>query len=189
MLQVLAATTMSLTGRQVAALTGRRSHSGVLAALSRLTEHGLVERVELNKASLFSLNREHLAYPAVIALTGIRLVLLGRLKQELATWSIAPLHASLFGSTARGDGDTSSDIDLLVIRPTAATAEDAGWREQIATLEEKVSQWTGNRAAVVEISEDEVPRLVADDRPILAALRADAIVLAGVPVATLLDEA
>ena len=64
-LNVLAGTTRGLTGREVALLTGRRSHSGVLAVLNRLTEHGLVTRVELNRAFLFSANRDHLAWPAV----------------------------------------------------------------------------------------------------------------------------
>lgn len=178
-LQVLAGTTMGLTGRQVALLTGRNSHSGVLQVLNRLTEHGLVDRVELNRAFLFALNREHLAAPAVIALAGLRDELFDRIRRELAAWQIAPVHASLFGSTARGDGDTKSDIDLFVVSPPSTPLEDPRWREQVDGLAERIKRMTGNRAAIIEVSETELARLAADEQPILAQLRSDAILLCG----------
>lgn len=188
-LQTLAGTTMGLTGRQIAVLTGRNSHGGVLRVLHRLTEHGLVDRVELNRAHLFSLNREHLAYPAVSALVSMKTALLDHLRTELAGWQIMPVHASLFGSTARGDGDTSSDIDLFVVRPSSTSAEDLQWREQIDSLDHKVVRLTGNRVAILETSEEEIGLLVAAERPIVAELRGDAIVLAGLAIPALFGEA
>ncbi len=107
-LETLAGTRMGMTGRQVALLTGRRSHSGVLDALHRLADQGLVDRVELNRAFLFSLNRDHLAADAVLELAGLRAKLVGRLRARIEGWEIAPIHASLFGSTARGDADSRS---------------------------------------------------------------------------------
>ena len=187
-LQALAGTKMAMTGRQAARLTGRNSHSGVLDVLNRLTEHGLVDRVELNRAFLFSLNRDHLAYPAVIALAGIRVALLGLIQQELDTWQIEPVHVSLFGSTARGDGDTQSDIDLFVVRPAEVLQEDHRWREHLSELEYRISRSTGNRAAILEVSETELPRLAADEPPIVAQLRSDAIPLRGPRISALLEE-
>jgi predicted nucleotidyltransferase len=187
-LNVLAGTTRGMTGREVALLTGRSSHSGVLAVLNRLAEHGLVDRVELNRAFLFSMNREHLAYPAVVALVGMRVVLFGKIQQALSAWGLAPVHVSLFGSTARGDGGTQSDIDLFVVRPAGIDQEDAGWRGQLDELEDRVFRWTGNRAAVLEISESEIEQLAVEDRPIVSELRADAIVLAGSTIPALLGE-
>jgi hypothetical protein len=105
---------------------------------------------------------------------------------ELEAWEIPPLHASLFGSAARGDGDARSDIDLFIVRPKEVNQEDPRWREQLSTLESKISRWTGNRAAALDIPESDVDRLLAEDRPIVAELRADAIALAGLPIATLL---
>jgi hypothetical protein len=185
-LQTLAGTTMAMTGRQIARLTGRSSHSGVLDTLHRLTDHGLVDRVELNRAFLFSLNREHLAYPGVIALTGMRAALFGGIQQELGIWQIAPTHVSLFGSTARGDGDTHSDIDLFVIRPAATPEQDPRWREQLDGLASKISRWTGNRAAILEVAEGELARLATDEPPVLAQLRSDSILLSGSDISTLL---
>jgi Nucleotidyltransferase domain len=178
-LQVLFGTTLGMTGRQVARLTGRTSHSGVLEVLNRLNEQGLVDRVELNRAFLFSINREHVAYPAVAALAGIRMSFQGGLMQQLKSWQVPAIHASLFGSAARGDGSSSSDVDVFVVRPTDIPDEDERWRNQIGELETYVTRSTGNRASVLEKSEDELAPLVALAPPILEQLRSDAIRLAG----------
>lgn len=179
-LHVLAGTNMALTGRQIALLTGRTSHSGVLASLNRLTEHGLVTRVELNRAYLFALNRDHLAAPAVEILAGMRVKLIDTIRDELAEWAVPPVYAWLFGSTARGDGDTASDIDVLLIYPDDIDEEDpAAWRQWVDALKDKIERWTGNRASIFEKSESELARLVGEDAPIVSALRSDAIALAG----------
>src|ERR1700677_4982250 len=87
-LTVLAGPTRPLTGRQVMRLTGRTSHGGVLDALNRLTEHGLVDRQEAGRALLFTLNREHLAVPAVDVLVGMRSELFRRIRQAVGEWEL-----------------------------------------------------------------------------------------------------
>lgn len=186
---MLAGTSRGLTGREVALLTGRRSHSGVLDVLHRLTEHGLVTRVELNRSFLFALNRGHLAAPAVLALAGLRASLFDHIERELGTWEIVPVHVSVFGSTARGDGDTHSDIDLFIVRPDTVTADDPRWEEQLNELGEKIERWTGNRAAMHQTAETELAQLQREERPILAELQSDAIVLSGPKLQALLEAA
>ncbi len=122
-LAVLAATTRPLTGREVARLAGRRNHSGVLAVLNRLTEQGVANRQEAGRALLYTLNREHLVTPAVESLANLRLEFLRRLKEAIRGWAVAPIHVSLFGSAARGDGNSASDIDLFIVRPDYVSAE------------------------------------------------------------------
>jgi hypothetical protein len=178
-LQVLAGTTMALTGRQVALLTGRTSHSGVLATLNRLTEHGLVFRVELNRASLYTLNRDHLAAPAVEILAGMRQKLIERMQETIDEWQIAPAHVSLFGSAARGDGSTHSDIDLFVVRPRAVDEDEPSWRDQIDDLGGRIQRWTGNHASVVERDESQLASLRETQPPIFGELLSDAIVISG----------
>jgi hypothetical protein len=178
-LQVLAGTTMALTGRQVALLTGRTSHSGVLAALNRLTEHGLVNRVELNFAYLYALNRDHLAAPAVEILAGMRAALIDEIRHTLAEWTIAPICAVMFGSAARGDGDTRSDIDLFVVRPDSVDEDEPVWRSQIDDLGDLIRRRTGNRASIIERDESGLTRLRESQPPIISELLADAIVLKG----------
>jgi len=178
-LAVLAGTTMALTGRQVALLSGRKSHSGVLAVLNRLTEHGLVSRVELNRAYLFALNRDHLAAPAVEILMGMRRALFDELRNAISAWSIAPVHVAVFGSTARGDGDARSDVDLLVVRPDSVDEDEPAWRSQMDDLVDLISRKTGNRASVAERDESAMERLRTAGPPILSEMLADAVVLSG----------
>jgi predicted nucleotidyltransferase len=185
---VLAGTTRPMTGREIARLMGRKSHSGVLAALNRLAEHGLVDREEAGRAFLFTLNREHLAAPAVDLLAHMRSEFFARLSRAVDSWEISPVHLSLFGSFARGEGDADSDIDLFVVRPQGIEREDPRWREQLDLLTRKIERWTGNSAGIAEVGKEEIPRLRREEPPILAELRKDAITIAGTEVATLLGQ-
>ena len=187
-LAVLAGTTGPLTGRQIARLAARGTSPSVSAALDRLVEHGLVLRQVAGRAYLHTLNRDHVAAPAVEALARLRGELFRRLRDALAEWEPAPVHASMFGSAARADGDTSSDIDLLLIRPDGVDAEDERWRDQIHALAESVHAWTGNHASISELAEAELVKLRRKPPPVLKDVRADGIDLAGVPVRSLLKD-
>ena len=176
-----------MTGREVARVAARGSARGVLAALDRLVEQGLVERAEAGRALLFTLNREHVAAHAVFVMAGLGAALLERIRDEIETWEVAARHASLFGSFARGDGDVESDVDLFVVRAPAVAADDAVWREQLDGLARQVERWSGNRANVAEIADDDLARLRRERPPIVSELLEDAIVLAGAPVSVLFD--
>src|SRR5262245_49008118 len=97
-LSVLTATTKPLTGRQVARLARRGSDRGIRLALNRLAEQGLVNKLDAPPALLYTLNRDHIAAPVAIALSGLRGALLDRLRTSLAGWEVQPVHASIFGS-------------------------------------------------------------------------------------------
>jgi predicted nucleotidyltransferase len=186
-LAVLAGTTRPLTGREVARLTGRTSHRGVAEVLTRLVEHGLVQRQEAGRALLFTLNREHLAAPAVEVLAGMRAELIRRIRDLVSAWKMEATHVSIFGSTARGDGGTQSDIDLFVVRPDAVSDDDPQWRKQLDDLAESIERWTGNRASIAETAGSEIERLLKQDRSIVAELRTDAISVSGADISALLD--
>jgi predicted transcriptional regulator len=181
-LVVLAGTTRPLTGRQIARLVQRGSQKSVSVALDRLVEQGVVLREEAGRAYLHVLSRDHIAAPIVEQLAAMRSELLRRLRDKLAGWSPAAVHASLFGSTARGDGDTKSDIDLLIVRPQAIDDEDPAWRAQLDDLVAAVQAWTGNQAGIVELSDAEFLELPTSRPPILGDLRNDGIDLAGTPL-------
>lgn len=185
-LSVLAGTTRPMTGREIARLMGRTSHSGVLIALNRLADHGVVDREEAGRALLFTLNREHLGAPAVDILARMRSELVDRLRRAVGTWELAAVHVSLFGSFARGEGGTDSDIDLFVVRPTKVKREDPRWREQLDLLDRQVRRWTGNPVGIAEVGKEEIARLRKEEPPILGELRKDAVTLAGTEAAALL---
>lgn len=177
-LTVLAGSTKPRSGREVARHAGR-SNTGVQHVLDRLVEHGLVIRQEAGRTFLYTLNYDHLLAPVVQQLAGIRLELVERLRDAIKGWKIQPVHASLFGSAARGDGDARSDIDLLIVRAADINSDSAEWREQIDGLADSVRHWTGNHAGIIEISEGELPRLRKDRPPVVEQVRKDAIDLAG----------
>lgn len=184
-LRVLAGSTRPFTGREIARLAGA-SHSTVQRSLDRFVEHGLVRRERAGRATLHTLNRDHLATPALIALTSLRATLIDGLEDALRGWDPPPTHASVFGSVARGDGDTVSDIDVLLVRPDSIEEEDPRWRHQIDELASNAERWTGNRLAPLELDEAGIRRLARDRPPLVGELRSDAITLLGPGIRTLL---
>jgi hypothetical protein len=185
-LVVLAGTTKPFTGRQIARLARRGSVAAVAKALERLTGQGLVLRQEAPPAALYTLNRQHVATATVEALALIRTELLNRLRHAFSTWGIPPVHASLFGSAARGDGDLDSDIDIFVVRPAGVNAEDTTWEQQLADIGDSVLAWTGNHASVIDLAERDIGRMLDEDPPVLRDLQRDGIDLAGTPLRQLL---
>jgi predicted nucleotidyltransferase len=184
-LVALAGSSTARTGRELARLSGR-SNTGVQHVLDRLVAHGLVERMEAGRAFLYLLNRDHLLAPAVEQMAEARVQLVGQLREAIRAWGIPALHASLFGSAARGDGGLSSDIDLFIVRPAGIDTDDRAWRRQLEGLAESVRRWTGNHAGIAEISESELPRLRRDRPPVVVQVGADAIDLAGEPARQIL---
>jgi DNA-binding transcriptional ArsR family regulator len=178
-LRVLDATTRPLTGREVARLVRAGSQPSVNASLRRLSDEGLVHAAEAGNAYLYTLNREHLAAPAVELLANVRSELNRRLHDEIARWRIAPVHVSIFGSAARCDGDSASDIDLFVVRPREVAEDDSRWRDQLDRLSGHMLAWTGNRVGLSEISEQDVRRLRRERPPVVGELSRDAITVAG----------
>jgi predicted nucleotidyltransferase len=187
-LVVLAGTTRPLTGREVARLARRGTPPAVAAALTRLVRQGLVHRDEVGSAFLHTLNRDHLAAPAVLVLARLRIELLEHLGAAVRVWEIQPVSAALFGSAARGDGDVDSDIDLLVVRPAQVNEEDEDWRTQMARLADRIHAWTGNHPSLIEVAQQDLPALLDARPPVLENLRTEAISLAGIPPAHLLPD-
>jgi predicted nucleotidyltransferase len=184
-LHVLTGTTRGMSGRRVAELTGN-TQEGVRKALRRLADTGIVEQQEAGSAILYQFNRRHLAAPAVEQLTDLRRALLARLTDTFRIWVPPPLHASLFGSAARADGDSSSDIDLFVVRPDSVQTDDQVWREQAERLPDDVRDWTGNHANIVEVPESALAGLRRRRPAVVDSLEADALTLVGPDAAALL---
>jgi predicted nucleotidyltransferase len=180
-LAVLAGTTKPLTGRQVGRMAGHGSDRGIRIALNRLAEQGLVHAQDAPPAVLYTLNRDHIAAPIVFALASLRSDLLTRLRSSLEAWEIPPVHASLFGSAARGEADVDSDIDVFVLRPASVDVEQSTWRAQLDALARDIERWTGNAASVSELSEADLVPLAAGRPPIVEEISRDGVTLAGVP--------
>jgi hypothetical protein len=186
-LTVLSGTTRPLTGREIARLVRRGSHSGVRKVLIRLADHGLVNVQEAGPALLYVLNREHLAAPLVESLAGLRAELFERIRRHIASWQVPPLSATVFGSAARGDGDISSDVDVFLVRPVAVDPDDLQWRRQVSELSTAIMRWTGNDASMIEVSARGARAMSERAEPVAVELVRDAVPLAGAPVADVLS--
>jgi DNA-binding MarR family transcriptional regulator len=174
------------TMRQLAGLAGV-SHNAAQTVVRRLAEHGLVLTAPAGRAVMCSYNRAHLAADALTVLVTLRARLLQVLAEEVAAWPVAPVHVSLYGSAARGDGTTSSDLDLLVVRPDPldASVEDA-WEDQLAASGGRLRQSTGNPVNYLDITPAALSETVRAGEPIVANWRNDAVHLFGQRLDTLL---
>jgi hypothetical protein len=177
-LAVLARAGRPLTVGEVTAESVRGSEIGVRRCLARLVDQGIVRATEMGRNRVHELNREHLAAPAAELLGDLRLKLWKQLRRELRRWKVAPYHASVFGSAARGDGGDDSDIDILLVHPpfpgdpklprqatvlrkmavafsaprSCSDVEASLWAKQIDQLRGRVRSWTGNHVQVVDVS-------------------------------------
>ena len=186
-LRTLAGADTAFTIRQLARIAGV-SHSRAHQVVHRLAEHGLVLAEQFGNAKLCRLNRDHLAADIVIQLTRLRAKMVELLRREIAGWKLRPDHASLFGSAARGDGDTSSDLDVLVVRPAGSAEDGVTWEEQLLAAGQRIYSATGNHVAWFDISIDDMRRSVRAGQPLIDEWRRDSIDLAGTKLGLLLRE-
>lgn len=158
--------------------------------MNRLGDHGLLI-VDAGPAShVVRLNRDHVATEPAIALANLRPRVLTRLRDEVAGWSLPAVHVSLFGSVARGDGTTQSDIDLLVVRrPLASVDDQEVWDDQLAQSADAIHRWTGNWASWFDITDEDLARLAEAREPIVREWQHDAVTLLGPRLLTLLRRA
>ena len=172
----LALADASFTPGQLQRLLPDASVAGVRRVLKRLTAQGIVIATPVGDAAVtYSLNREHLGASAVIELAQQATTLRRRISEELEAWQYPPLYAAIFGSWARGEATTSSDIDLFLVRPHDVSDDD--WDAQVSTLERSVWRWTGNDARSLVV--DEVPLSGAVEEPVLADIRQEGLTVHG----------
>lgn len=188
-LRVLAGSDTPLGVREIARLA-RVSANRASQVLSELGEHGLVLVDERGAGRLCRLNRAHLAADPLLALVGLRARLIAFLRAEVESWPRRALHVSLFGSGARGDGTTGSDLDLLVVRNEPRNDPGAErWEQQLFDSGERIFSATGNRAAWFVTSPADLRRAVQTGEPIVGEWRRDVVHLSGGRLEALLREA
>jgi hypothetical protein len=187
-LEVLSGTTRQMTGREIGRIIGEGSANGVWKALNRLEEQGLVVADHRSRATYYVANRDHLAWPAVERLARLRMELTERLEYEIGGWSIEPVHASIFGSTARGEADHDSDVDILLILPDGLDAAEAEtWDAQITSLRGAVRRWTGNPCQTFVLDAVRLAEHVRVQDPLVRAWIDEGVLLFGAPISELVE--
>ncbi len=207
-LAVLSRSGKPLTAGEVTAQMPRGSEVGVRRSLARLVEQGIVQATEMGRNRVHVLNREHIAAPIADLLADLRLEVWRRLRARLATWNPKPQYACVFGSAARADGDSGSDVDVLLVHApfpgdsdprrrsggvsnqlAAYTSEvmtlqlterqARKWRRQVDELHLAVRAWTGNPLQVLELSSFEWADLGRRRTPLFEEITRDAIKMTG----------
>jgi predicted nucleotidyltransferase len=174
LLQALARLEQPVTRRQLASAAGV-APGNASAVIEELIRAGLVSETSAGRSSMVVLNRSHLAAGPVLALAGLRGELIRRLRERLSAWPDL-LGAWLFGSVARGDADSKSDIDLLIVADDLPSTE---LHDRLAQLHADVRSWTGNDLQVVEHSPTSWRKLVRTKNPLVEQIRLDGIALTG----------
>ena len=174
LLQALARLEQPVTRRQLAAAAGV-APGNASAVIEELIQTGLVNEAVAGRSSMVVLNRNHLAAGPVLALAGLRGELIRRLRERLSEWPDLR-GAWLFGSVARGEADSGSDVDLLIV---ADDLQSPDLHERLSQLHADVRSWTGNDLQLVEHSAATWRKLVRAKNPLVEQIRLDGIALAG----------
>jgi len=189
LLRALSSRASPATAAQLRRVAAAGTEAGVRRALDRLARQGLLTTDEIGDRFVFSLNRDHVLYPAVTALLRAEDELPRRLRGEISAWQVPPVAVALYGSAARRDGDADSDIDILLVRPASlGSREREQWDGQVHRLRGLVRRWTGNRCQVTDRSAASLRRLSRAREPIVEEWRTGAVSLGAADISQLLSQ-
>lgn len=176
LLTAFAGADASFTSGDLSRITGA-SRSGVALALERLALSGVLDVETHGRTNAYRLNRDHLLAESVLLAAGAGDRLRKRARELILRWQIAPIEVTLFGSAARGDGDSHSDIDVFVLRPDTIDADDPTWSSQLTDLQDALQRWTGNACEILTLSQGEWVDARASNAAITAEVDRDGIPL------------
>jgi len=168
-LTALAATSSPIGLAEVHRRAGRGSKSGVRSVLVRMVDEGVVVEVPGG----YLLNRDHIATPAIELMANLHGELVSRIRGHVQGWTTQPALVGMFGSAARRDGDSDSDIDVLVV------SDGPDLADRVDQLAAQITGWTGNRAHVIGRTPEEIARLTRDKESILAEWVRELVVIIG----------
>jgi predicted nucleotidyltransferase len=168
-LAILLRTDAPLTGRQVhSLLSDEYSLWTVQEALKALTQLGLVNTETIGRAGVHTINEDHVSVAPLRALLD-PITALTRTVREAVGNDVKTVI--LFGSIARGEANTYSDVDLAVIAP-------AGWDGR-ADLEDAVRIRLGNNCDVLVFTPEDFTRLADTGEPVVREILASGLALIG----------
>jgi len=152
----------------------QRAGDGSLSGVRKVLELFAVEGIVLRSAAGYQLNRDHLAFPAITLLATLRTCFNDRVREWAAQHPDHVRAVGVFGSMARRDGGSDSDIDLLVI------ATDQADRDALRDeLSERVAAWTGNQAQVFTLTARQLAQMRHERDPLFVSWKQDLQLLSG----------
>jgi predicted nucleotidyltransferase len=169
-LAALLRTGTSMTGRQVYGLVRDQcSLWSVQQALTSLVGLGVVTSQEVGRATVHAINEAHYAIQPLRTLLDPFAALRDAVQAAVGSSVEAVI---LFGSVARGEATTDSDVDLVVL-----AGPDWDGRSE---LEDAVRTRLGNDCDVLVFTPDQFRRHASlADEPVVAAILTDGVALVG----------
>ena len=155
-----------------------------LRIVNHESARGLILIEQAGRSKMCRFNRDHLAAGAVVELLTLRDRFIQVIKDEISTWITKPIHSSLFGSAARGEGGPESDLDVLIIRPDEVPENQ--WEEQKYLSGLRLKSRTGNTVSWFDISITELKTAYKAAEPIFSEWERDGISLSESPLSDLL---
>lgn len=172
-LTVLVRSEQYLTIREIHQLLPEQgSHQGVRLSAGRLVEQGMLIQRLTGRGYAFAFNGEHLLAAAVRQIALAKSELISRMTLAISEWQIQPIAATLFGSAARNDMNTDSDLDVFLVFPDGMA--DGVVDELVSAFAARVSLWTGNDLRPLIYQDFEV-----QPAPIFDSIVAEGIAIAG----------
>lgn len=175
-LRVVARVDVPLSGRRIHQLTGNASLRTTQNELNHLTAVGLLHRQRVGPAYTYILNRKHALWPAIEMILSTPRNLTDELS-SLARETLRPYatRVDLYGSLARGEAGTESDVDVVIIwDPETARGprDDARF-----AFTQAVERFTGNETQVLALEPTELEALRAQDDPLWLSIARDSVPL------------
>lgn len=170
-LRALLPLTSFVSGNEARMLAGIRSKSGMRAALSDLTNLGILERSQTRRIQLFRINRNHdLVEPltTLFQAEAERISRLGQALQGILDGGAVRMHTLsiiLFGSNARGDARPESDVDLLVVAGEENSVERV--QDVLIAATTDLQRRFGLRIAPYVLARDRVQERFRDGDPLM----------------------
>lgn len=174
-----------VSGREVARLAGGLAPSSTHRELQSLVEIGLVATRRGSHATTYTLNRDHVLWPPLAEILGSYAQVEQRIRESVQRHVGGAVSCALFGSVARGDSTTSSDIDLLVVTDT----ESQEVVDALDRVRDDLAQFTGNNPQLIAVSRPHLRRMVAAGDPLVASWQTDLRMISGPDVRDLLRKA
>ena len=179
-LAVLASADVTFTVSEVQRILANASGEGIRKVLSRLTVQGVVLHDQVGRTRTYRLNPEHLANEAIMSLSRLHSSFLARLEDHVGAWGDMLLYAAVFGSAATGRMTLDSDIDVLLVRGSAAgDDEDVVWEQRLTELARRITAWTGNDGRIVEYDESGFRAAAATGEPLFDDVSKQGLTVAG----------